>query len=336
MVEPTKPGFTDVVWDAREPEQLARDLVSGAGAVPAAEAGLAWARLSAGFGAAAIEYERILATLDTAWESQNSRAFIERIRALRDWFIESSTAAAGNAVKAETHAAAYEIARLAMPDAGEVEQIRDLQKLLQTVGAAIGAPMLSQVAKADEDADAAKAVAARVMRTYEATTEPLATPWEHQAAPTVTAGLEALTQPAPAAEPASAETPQVSGAVPQLSIGPINIPRVLTTLPARRHPGHHDRDRGKGHCATGYGPGFLVDAHGASDRRALAGRRRTHPALRARRCAGLRGRARARLGNAGGARRARWRRPECAADTGHRVQCREHRRGTGSASRTRR
>lgn len=232
MVEPTKPGFTDVVWEAREPEQLARDLVSGAGAVPAAEAGLAWARLSAGFGAAAIEYERILANLDTAWESQNSRAFIERIRALRDWFTESAAAAAGNAIKAETHAAAYEIARLAMPDAGEVEQIRDMQKLLETVGAAIGAPMLAQVAKADEDADAAKAVAARVMRTYEATTEPLATPWEHQAAPAVTAGMEALTE-APAAAPAEAEAPQVSGGVPQMPIGPINIPRVLTRISAR-------------------------------------------------------------------------------------------------------
>ncbi|NNH71890.1 PPE domain-containing protein [Nocardia uniformis] len=229
MLEPTKPGFTETVWEARPPEQLARDLVTGVGAVPAAEAGLAWARLSAGFAAAAIEYERILSLLDSAWESQSGREVVERVRALRDWLASSASAAAGNAVQAETHAAAYEIARLAMPDAGEVEAIHDLQKTLEQVGTALGAPMLGKIAQVDGQADAAKAVASRVMRTYEAATESLATPWQHQAPPVVTSG-EALTAGTPEGAPAN-QSPAGRG-IPG-GIGPINIARVKTDYRGR-------------------------------------------------------------------------------------------------------
>ncbi|MEV6771295.1 PPE domain-containing protein [Nocardia sp. NPDC051030] len=232
-MEPTTPGFTGVVWDARQPEQLARDLVNGAGAVPAAEAGLAWGRLSASFGAAAIEYERILETLDSAWESKNSKPFIERIKALRDWLVTSAGAAASNAAQAETHAAAYEIARLAMPDAGDVEKMRDMQKLLEQLGAALGAPMLAKVAQADTDADAAKAVAARVMTTYEAATEPLSTPWEQQAPPAVTEGLVTTVETtAPVAEETAPSLASLGG-LSGLNLGGISIAPIKTELRVR-------------------------------------------------------------------------------------------------------
>lgn len=227
MLEPTKPGFTETVWEARPPEQLARDLVTGAGAIPAAEAGLAWARLSAGFASAAIEYERILSLLDSAWESTGGRDVVDQVRALRDWLASSAAAAAGNAVQAESHAAAYELARLAMPDAGEVEAIHDLQKTLEQVGAALGAPNLATIARVDGEADAAKAVASRVMRTYEAATETLATPWEHQAPPVVTTG-EGLTG-APQTQPVS---PTPSMGIPG-GIGPIHIAPVKTDYRGR-------------------------------------------------------------------------------------------------------
>lgn len=231
MLEPTKPGFTGEVWEAKPPEELARDLVTGAGAVPAAEAGLAWARLSANLGAAAIDYERILGVLSEAWESKNSTAFIERIRALRDWLTHSAASAAGNAVQAETHAAAYEIARLAMPDAGDVEKLRQLQEMLEKVGTAMGAPMLAKLATVDGDADAAKAVAARVMRTYEAATESLATPWEHQTPPPITEGMN--TTATPPAEPAAEApaAPSFPGGIPSLSLG--SVPLVPVNLTAR-------------------------------------------------------------------------------------------------------
>ncbi|MEU0540305.1 PPE domain-containing protein [Nocardia sp. NPDC005978] len=232
MLEPTKPGFTGEVWESKPPEELARDLVTGAGAVPAAEAGLAWARLSANLGAAALDYDRILGVLSSAWESKNSTAFIERIRALREWLAHSAASAAGNAVQAETHAAAYEIARLAMPDAGDVEKLRQLQEMLEKVGTALGAPMLAKLATVDGDADAAKAVAARVMRTYEAATESLATPWEHQTPPPITEGMN--TTAAPPAEPAPeapAAAPGFPGGIPSLSLG--SMPLVPVNLAAR-------------------------------------------------------------------------------------------------------
>ncbi|WP_405133477.1 PPE domain-containing protein [Nocardia sp. NBC_01388] len=232
MLEATKPGFTGTVWEARPPEQLARDLVAGAGAVPAAEAGVAWARLSAGFGAAALDYERILETLDSAWESVNSKAFIERIRALRDWLASAAAEAATNAAQAEAHAAAYEIARLAMPDAGDVERIKQLRETLEQLGTAIGAPMLAKLAMADSDADEAKAVAARVMRTYEGATEGLATPWEHQAPPQITAGMNIGDQNSPPAESGDATTAESPGVLPEPSLGPIDIPFVPTAFRA--------------------------------------------------------------------------------------------------------
>ncbi|WP_067695640.1 PPE domain-containing protein [Nocardia jejuensis] len=237
MLEPTTPGFTDVVWDARQPEQLARDLVTGAGAIPAAEAGVAWGRLSAGFAAAAIEYERILENLGTAWESKNSSAFIERIRALRDWFTSSAAAAASNALQAESHAAAYELARLAMPDAGDVEKIRDLQRTLEQLGTALGAPILSKAAGVDADADAAKAVAARVMRTYEAATEPLSTPWEAQAPPPITEGM--ATSVVETAAPATEEAVPAPGSLGGMSgfpIGPISIAPIKTEFRVSGNP----------------------------------------------------------------------------------------------------
>ncbi|MET9488656.1 PPE domain-containing protein [Nocardia sp. NPDC006630] len=233
MLETTKPGFTGTVWEARPPEQLARDLVTGAGAVPAAEAGLAWARLSAGFGAAALEYEHILEILDSAWESKNSKPFIERIRALRDWLASSAADAASNAAQAEAHAAAYEIAKLAMPDANDVEQIKQLKEMLEQLGTAVGAPMLAQVARTDTAADEAKAIAARVMRTYEAATESLATPWEHQAPPEITAGMDTGGNQAPAVDPDAAATTPEMPAMPGFPIGPIDIAPIKTEFRMR-------------------------------------------------------------------------------------------------------
>ncbi|MBL1075176.1 PPE domain-containing protein [Nocardia sp. 2] len=230
VLEPTNPGFTGTVWEARPPEQLAKDLVTGAGAVPAAEAGLAWARLSAGFGSAAIDYERILETLDSAWESKNSGPFIERLRALRDWLGSAAAAAAANAVQAESHAAAYEIARLAMPDAGDVEKLQQFRELLEQVGSALGAPMLAKIALAESDADTVKAVASRVMRTYEAATEHLATPWEQQSPPPISAGLQTTENVVSAEEPV-ANSPQ--GGVPGYSMAPISIAPVKTEFRVR-------------------------------------------------------------------------------------------------------
>ncbi|WP_433205017.1 PPE domain-containing protein [Nocardia sp. CA-107356] len=215
MLEPTKPGFTGTVWESRPPEQLARNLTTGVGGAPAAEAGLAWARLGASLGAVAAEYERIVSSIDNAWQSKASLGVVERIRTLRDWLADTAVSAAANGTQAESHAAAYEIARLAMPDTGEVEAIQALQKVLGHVGASLGAPILAKAAQLDGDADVAKAVAARVMRIYEAATESLAIPWEQQRPPTIAANTALETESARATE--SPEQMRLS--VPSMPVG---------------------------------------------------------------------------------------------------------------------
>ncbi|MGW5450600.1 PPE domain-containing protein [Nocardia sp. NPDC003979] len=229
MLEPAPPGFTGQVWEAKPPQDLSRDLTTGAGARPSAEAGLAWARLGAGFGLAMVEFERILGSIDGAWQSDGARATVEKISALRHWFLDMATAAASNAAQAEAHAAAHQVARLAMPDAGAIAAIQSAQQALEAVSASLGAPMLAKAAQIDGEADLAKATAARVMRTYELVTEPLATPWE-QPQPPVIATVDALvtetttetTTPVP-----------VGGAAVPVGLGALSVPMRQTAYRGR-------------------------------------------------------------------------------------------------------
>ncbi|MFI7671109.1 PPE domain-containing protein [Nocardia sp. NPDC049526] len=245
MIEPPQPGFTGVVWGAREPERLARELSTGPGAVPMAEAGAAWTRLAAGFGTAVAEYELIVASMRGAWQSTTSGPVLDRISRLRDWLADAATAAGNNAVRAETQAAAYELARLTMPHTAEIQAIQAVQRMLESIGGALGAPIEAVAAQADTDADMAKAAAARVMQTYEAATEPLATPWIQQEPPVIASpaalAVEEASAPATAATSAmpalSAITPGMFmpggiGAVPTLTkLQPYRAP-VFTEAPA--------------------------------------------------------------------------------------------------------
>lgn len=240
MIEPPQPGFTGVVWGAREPDRLARELSTGPGAVPMAEAGVAWARLAAGFGTAVAEYDMIVASMRGAWQSSTSGPVLDRISRLRDWLADAATAASNNAVRAETQAAAYELARLTMPHTAEIQAIQAVQRMLESIGGALGAPLQAVAATSDTDADMAKAAAARVMQTYEAATEPLATPWIQQEPPVIAspAALAAEQTSAPASTATSAMpvlpaitpgmfAPGGLGAVPKLQ--PYRAPVVTET-----------------------------------------------------------------------------------------------------------
>ncbi|MCM6776094.1 PPE family protein [Nocardia sp. CDC159] len=231
MIEPPKPGFTGVIWEAREAGRLAQDLTTGPGPVPMAEAGLAWARLAVGFGAAAIEYEQIIATLRGAWQSSASESVHQQVAKLRDWLADAAVAAGSNAAKAEAQAAAYELARLTMPNAAHIAAIEAVQRSIEQIGAAMGAPIKAVAAATDTEADAAKATASRVMRVYEAATEPLATPWAHTEPPVLTAGasLEAERGGTPLPQPPTATVPTGMPAMPAgFGMGPTPVAPVKT------------------------------------------------------------------------------------------------------------
>ncbi|APE33265.1 hypothetical protein BOX37_03995 [Nocardia mangyaensis] len=226
MIEPPQEGFTGVVWEARPPEKLAGDLTEGPGAAPLAAAGAGWARLAVELGSIALEYQQTLDGLRAAWNSAGSSAVLAKIEGLQAWLTEMAAVAAANAARAETQAAAYEVARLAMPNHGEIAAIRAVQDTIEQVGALLGAPVRGVGADNDAKGDIAHAAASRVMRGYESATEPLAQPWPAEQAPVIA-------PPAPlAAERASAaaHTPMVG------PMGPVL--RGITSLPTMRTAYH--------------------------------------------------------------------------------------------------
>ncbi|MFD4432304.1 PPE domain-containing protein [Nocardia sp. NPDC058497] len=218
MIEPPQPGFTGVVWEAREPDKLATDLTTGAGPMPMADAAAAWTRLAAAFGAAVLDYEQVLQTLRGSWKSGSSEQVWERISTLREWLIDTAAAATANAARLQAQVLAYEVAALAMPNAADIAAITAMQQALEQVGTALGAPIKAIAAQSDADADVAKAVASRVMRSYEAATEPLATPWLHAPPPPIAS--EAALAGEQSGQAATTPTP---GAVAMPGIGAIGL-----------------------------------------------------------------------------------------------------------------
>ncbi|WP_159922882.1 MULTISPECIES: PPE domain-containing protein [Nocardia] len=233
MIEPPQPGFTGVVWTARPPERLARDLTAGPGAVPMAEAVAAWSRLAASFGAAVVEYEKVLVNMRGAWQSGRSDEVVQRVTTLRDWLVDAAGAAAANAARFQAQVTAYEIARLAMPNTADLEVIQQVQRMLESMGGMVGAPIRAVAAETDAEQDVAKAVASRVMQNYEMATEPLAAPWQQQEPPVV-APEQALTAEQTAAR---AEVPKTTAApYGAVRIGTVPVPAMPRVPTAYRAP----------------------------------------------------------------------------------------------------
>ncbi|KQY33238.1 MULTISPECIES: PPE domain-containing protein [Nocardia] len=225
MIEPPQPGFTGVVWEAREPQRLATELTTGSGPIPMADAAAAWTRLAAALGAAVLDYEQVLTTLRGAWQSGRSDEVWQRVSTLRDWLLETAAAATANAARMHAQVLAYEVAALAMPNTADIAAIAEMQKALEAVGAVLGAPIKAVAAHNDAEADMAKAVASRVMRSYEAATEPLADPWLHVPPPPI------VPEAALAAEQSGAQTASATTASSMPGIGMLGLGG-LPALPA--------------------------------------------------------------------------------------------------------
>lgn len=170
-------GFTNVVWQARPTEQLATDLVTGAGVVPLTDAALGWAQVSAVLADAGVDYVRILARLGISWESATSDHAFGKLGAFAPWFAEAAAAAAANAERAGAQCAAVTVARLTMPNLPEIELTEGIRNTAAAVGTALGAPIGGVAADAERAMHDQKQRAARVMETYEAAAEPVARPW---------------------------------------------------------------------------------------------------------------------------------------------------------------
>ncbi|MFI6172422.1 PPE domain-containing protein [Nocardia sp. NPDC051052] len=215
MAEPAQHGFTGTVWDAVPAEQLAHELTTGPGVVPMAEAGFAYTALSARLSDAALEYHGILSVVGNAWGSHSSQDALAQLAQLGGWLDASAAAARSNAAAGAQQAAAYEIAQLAMPHVAEVSQaLHTAEDLIK--GSLLGGPLAGVLDTAEQQLDALREQAAQVMRTYEAASEQLATPWQPDPAPAVSDGAALLAEEGPPTAGAPAQGPAASASsVPQ-------------------------------------------------------------------------------------------------------------------------
>ncbi|MDV3124025.1 PPE family protein [Mycobacterium sp. 21AC1] len=181
-------GFTNVAWESRSTEQLARDLTEGPGPASVGGAGAAWVRIANELASVSGDFDKLLARLRTAWDSQTSSAAAQRLEEFGRWLQAISLSAAANGQRAEEAAVANTVAVLAMPSVSEAIEAKTSQDMMASLAAYNGAILTGTFAEFDEAATADQANAAAVMQQYEEAVAGLAQPWEQPVPPQVSAG----------------------------------------------------------------------------------------------------------------------------------------------------
>lgn len=181
-------GFTNVAWQSRSTEQLARDLTEGPGPASVGGAGAAWVRIANELASVSGDFDKLLARLRTAWDSQTSSAAARRLEEFGNWLQAISLSAAANGQRAEEAAVANTVAILAMPSVSEAIEAKASQDMMASLAAYNGAVLTGRFAEFDEAATADQANAAAVMQQYEEAVAPLALPWEQPVPPQVSKG----------------------------------------------------------------------------------------------------------------------------------------------------
>ncbi|OBK28303.1 hypothetical protein A5634_20555 [Mycobacterium asiaticum] len=181
-------GFTNVVWESRSTEQLARDLTEGPGPASVGEAGAAWIRVANEFAKISTDFDQIVERYRTAWESSASEAVVRKLEVFGKWLQAASLNAAANGRRAEEAAVANTVAILSMPSVPEAVEAKAAQDMMASLSAYNGAILHGSFAEFDEAASAQQADAAAVMNRYEDAVAELAEPWEQPLPPQVTTG----------------------------------------------------------------------------------------------------------------------------------------------------
>lgn len=179
-------GFTNVVWESRSTEQLARDLTEGPGPGSVGEAGAAWIRVANEFAKISADYDQIVERLRDSWESNASDAVVRKLEVFGKWLQAASLSAAANGRRAEEAAVANTVAILSMPSVSEAIEAKAAQDMLASLSAYNGAILQGSFAEFDEAASAQQADAAAVMTRYEDAVAELAQPWDQPVPPQVT------------------------------------------------------------------------------------------------------------------------------------------------------
>ena len=181
-------GFTNVAWESRSTEQLARDLTEGPGPTPAGQAGASWVRIANELAAVSEDYQKLADRLAGAFESGSADAVIRRLQDFGNWLRATSLSAAGNGQRAEQAAVAHSVAILAMPTVSEVVEAQTTRDVMASLAAYNGAILNGRFAEFDDAAEADQTNAAAVMQQYEDSCTELAAPWDQPPPPDVSNG----------------------------------------------------------------------------------------------------------------------------------------------------
>lgn len=178
-------GFTNVNWESRSTEQLARDLTDGPGPNSVGQAGAAWVRVANELASVSADFDKINERIKASFASQGSDAATRKLEEFGKWLQAISLSAAANGQRAEQAAVANTVAILAMPSVSEAIEAKASQDMMASLAAYNGAVLTGTFAEFDEAATADQANAAAVMQQYEDACVELAEPWEQPLPPDV-------------------------------------------------------------------------------------------------------------------------------------------------------
>ena len=179
-------GFTNVVWESRSTEQLARDLTEGPGPASVGEAGAAWIRVANEFAKVSGDYDKLIEMLRASWSSNASEAVVRRLEEFGKWLQAVTVSAAANGRRAEEAAVANTVAIMSMPSVSEAIEAKAAHDMMASLSDYNGAILQGSFAHFDEAASAQQTDAAAVMHRYEDAVVELAQPWDQPLPPHVT------------------------------------------------------------------------------------------------------------------------------------------------------
>ncbi|WAJ46362.1 PPE domain-containing protein [Mycobacterium sp. Aquia_216] len=178
-------GFTNVAWESRSAEQLARDLTDGPGPMSVGQAGAAWVRVADEWASISEEYDRIVEKIKSAFTSRGADVGARKLEDFGRWLQSVSLSAAGNGERAEDAAVAYSVAVLGMPSVSEAIDARTTHDVMASLAAYNGAILNGQFAEFDQTVATHQANASAVMYQYEEACAALAQPWDQPIPPAV-------------------------------------------------------------------------------------------------------------------------------------------------------
>lgn len=181
-------GFTEVVWESRSTEQLARDLTDGPGPASIGEAGAAWVRVATELARVSADYDRIVERFRASWSSDGSDAVARRLTEFGKWLEAVALSAAGNGQRIEEAALANTVAIMSMPSVSEAVEAKASADMMASLAAYNGAILDGRFSELEEAATAEQADAAAVMIKYEEAVAEFAQPWEQLSPPQIVNG----------------------------------------------------------------------------------------------------------------------------------------------------